>query len=441
MIINFFLENFRMFYQRNVFSMEKGKKREQNEKIIKVNANQEYALLPTKVIYGVNASGKSSLITALYFLSILIKKGTLEADELVNLPIYHFIHDTTKFFEPLKLGIAFIADEARIDYEVDMQNYEVDDTVDSKIVYERLAINNVEVFKRVNNKVKFNSAGYHKIRKYWFNIDATDLNNLERIYSEQINDTVVFTNWFSINGELVSLIKKWWDKVRIITDLDSIRYNLPSLKTESWNKKLNYINHIIINLVKEADFGPQKIEFKYNSQDEVDNNNQIANLYSQYIVDNEDAEYRRSVQVPSEITESVGTLKLIKFIAPFVDTIIDGGVIVVDELDASLHPEVVAAIVKTFADPEVNTKGAQLLFTTHDPVYLNHNLFRRDEIVFVEKNYDTLESTISTLDDFDIRGDERYLKNYLEGKYINFVNIDFSHIIKEYQKEIKHEKD
>lgn len=173
-------------------------------------------------------------------------------------------------------------------------------------------------------------------------------------------------------------------------------------------------------MTKEADFGPQRIEFVENKISET----QIQTYLESYYNIKGITEY--NIMAESDITESLGTLKLIKFLAPFITTILTGGVIVIDELDSSIHPEVIASIISTF-----NVNGGQLIFTTHNPVFLNKNLLRRDEIVFVEKDPNTYISEISTLDDFDTRIDEKYLKNYLEGKYINFANINFSTIIKE----------
>jgi len=82
---------------------------------------------------------------------------------------------------------------------------------------------------------------------------------------------------------------------------------------------------------------------------------------------------------------------------------------VLDEFDAAIHPELVKGIIALFNDQSINKKGAQLIFTTHNPIYLSNKIFRRDQIIFVEKDKDTFESTIYSLADFgsaDVRNDQ-----------------------------------
>lgn len=99
-----------------------------------------------------------------------------------------------------------------------------------------------------------------------------------------------------------------------------------------------------------------------------------------------------------------------------------GGVYFVDELNARLHPLLVRNFILTFLNPEINTRHAQLIFTTHDTWQLSNRLLRRDEIWFTEKD-DQEVSTLYSLADFvdeegvRIRKDESYEKNYLLGKY------------------------
>ena len=72
------------------------------------------------------------------------------------------------------------------------------------------------------------------------------------------------------------------------------------------------------------------------------------------------------------------------------------------------------------------------MFTTHNPIYLNNKIFRRDQIKFVEKDKDNYESNIHSLADFgstDVRNDESYLLNYFNGKYSALPYIDFSELL------------
>jgi hypothetical protein len=114
--------------------------------------------------------------------------------------------------------------------------------------------------------------------------------------------------------------------------------------------------------------------------------------------------------------ESQGTQKLYALAGPLFQILEKGGVLVIDELDRSLHPLLVRQIVNIFQDPKVNCNGSQLIFTTHDTSLLNGQLFRRDQIWFTEKGLDQ-SSRLVPLSDFSARKDEAFEKGYLSGRY------------------------
>jgi AAA15 family ATPase/GTPase len=91
--------------------------------------------------------------------------------------------------------------------------------------------------------------------------------------------------------------------------------------------------------------------------------------------------------------------------------------ILVDELSANLHPILAEEIVKMFHDPDVNRAGAQLIFTTHDINLLDLDLFRRDQIHFIEKNPETAASVLYSLDEFSVRKQENVRNAYIQGRF------------------------
>jgi hypothetical protein len=118
--------------------------------------------------------------------------------------------------------------------------------------------------------------------------------------------------------------------------------------------------------------------------------------------------------------ESEGTKSLIRMAPSIVQAIESGGVLLVDELESSLHPLIGAAIVKLFNSPQSNPRGAQVLFTTHDTRMLAASsdapLLRRDQIWFAEKNPEGA-STIYPLTDYQPSQSENLESGYLQGRY------------------------
>ncbi len=114
--------------------------------------------------------------------------------------------------------------------------------------------------------------------------------------------------------------------------------------------------------------------------------------------------------------ESQGTQRFFAIAAPLLDALVEGAFVVIDELDASMHPLLTRRLLELFQRAEDNN-GAQLLFTTHDPSLLDEDLFRRDQIWLAEKCDGA--STFFSLADIrpPVRNTESFLRNYLTGRY------------------------
>ncbi len=115
--------------------------------------------------------------------------------------------------------------------------------------------------------------------------------------------------------------------------------------------------------------------------------------------------------------ESDGTQKMFCYAGPWMDTLANGNIMVVDELHDNLHPLLVQYLVEMFHNPEINRQGAQLIFTTHETSILNQDLFRRDQIWFCEREPDQA-TRLYPLSDFAVRkGTENIERGYLSGRY------------------------
>ncbi|MBI1267725.1 MAG: AAA family ATPase [Cryomorphaceae bacterium] len=129
-----------------------------------------------------------------------------------------------------------------------------------------------------------------------------------------------------------------------------------------------------------------------------------------------------TVWLDNDENESEGTKKVIDLSGPIFDTLINGKILIIDELDAKLHPLITMHIVQMFNDPELNQKNAQLIFATHDTNLLGEDLFRRDQIWFTEKD-DQEQTDLYSLYDFNlpngvkVRNDANLERNYIRGRY------------------------
>ena len=120
--------------------------------------------------------------------------------------------------------------------------------------------------------------------------------------------------------------------------------------------------------------------------------------------------------------ESMGTRKLLMALTPIYLSLRDGCPLVIDELDAKIHPKMLEYTISLFTNPKINQSGSQLIFTSHDMYTLSNIVFRRDEVWFVAKDLEDSSIFYSLVDiknenNEKERKDASFSKRYLEGKY------------------------
>ncbi len=144
-----------------------------------------------------------------------------------------------------------------------------------------------------------------------------------------------------------------------------------------------------------------------------------------------------------DVQESSGTNKIFDLLGPFFDTLVNGKVLVVDELDAKLHPLLTKALVGLFNSEENNPRNAQLIFATHDTNLLTYANFRRDQIYFTEKDKEGASALYSLIEYKEeggatVRKDRSFEKDYIQGRYgaIPYLG-DFSKLFSKWQESKK----
>lgn len=429
MLLNYRFSNFRSFHEETSISMLAGLQRTLNENLIKKDGNR---ILPSAVIYGANASGKSNIIMSLAVMKEIVLAGSLESNnsDLNNLEFYPFAHDENN--NPMLFEVEFTNNNQHMIY-----NFEIQCTPfkkeERKIISENLFIINnnknekIRIFER-NEKAVSIMRDKKSLDLIKFDIELLD--EIEKKINKNLDYTELFlSRAFKsiISNDLAELVIDFFrNKLVVVSDFTLKKTNLTFSIEDMPEKNFFLWNRILDGFVKNADFGPQNIAFKSNKS----NNDGMANmeLVSIYKHNNQ------SIMIPSEIMESRGTLKLLDFAIPFEKIFSLGGTFVLDEFDAAIHPELIKGIISLFNDQDINTNGAQLIFTTHNPIYLNYKMFRRDQIKFVEKDKDTFTSVIYSLADFgseEVRNDHNYLINYFKGNYGALPFIDFSRLLKD----------
>lgn len=422
MIIRFSFGNYRTFKQKTEFSMVATSQTTFNDILIRQHGER---ILPSSIVYGANASGKTNIVSSLQILREIVCSGTLSS--VKDLELCPFLYNDND--DPVHLGIDFINDNQRFIYNLEFhvgKLKKIERTItceELKIVINKKAY---AVFTRNNECVTISRDS--KILKV-LETDKALVQSMEGKLNDNLDEHELFLSRgfkSAISSKVADTVIDFFDKKLFpVKDFTFQSFDLRITSENEMEQNFVVWNKLLESFVKCADFGPQQILFKKKSgEDEHTASMQLCSLYK-------DGE--NNVIIPAALMESRGTLKLVDFAIAFEMLFAKGGVFVVDEFDAALHPELVKGIISLFNNPEINKMGAQLIFTTHNPIYLSNKIFRRDQIRFVEKDKETYQSTLYSLADFgsaDVRNDENFLINYFKGKYSSLPYIDFAAILK-----------
>jgi len=435
MLIDYRFSNFRSFKELTSLNMIAGRQTSLSQNLIR---DYDLRILPSAVLYGANASGKSNIIMSLAVMKDIVLSGSLEADlpNLKNLELYPFAYQDADM--PMKFIIDFLSKGQRMEYgfEIMVSSFKKETR---RIVSESLTLIDrsnqmTNIYQREGNRVQINHA---KKALAIIGFDLKLLRSFERKINENVDDSELFLSRAfksTISSELADIVLDFFkDELVVVSDFTLKKANLIFSMQDKPQKDFLAWNDVLDGFVKRADFGPQDIAFRTNKTESNDTAMELISVYH----------YKdKHVMIPAELMESRGTLKLLDFALPFNDLFKAGGVFILDEFDAAIHPEMIKGILALFNDRELNQAGAQLIFTTHNPIYLNNQIFRRDQIRFVEKDSDTFESILYSLADFgseEVRNDHNYLINYFKGNYGALPFIDFSTLLVD--KENKEDED
>ena len=426
MLIDYRFSNFRSFKEMTSLSMIAGRQTTLNDNLIR---EYDLRVVPSAVIYGANASGKSNIIMSLAVMKDIVLSGSLEANipNLKNLELYPFAYQESE--KPMSFEIDFIYGGKRLEFgfEVEVSAFKKDTRriVSEFLTYIDKSDQKTNIYTREKDKIKINK---EKKALNIIEFDEKLLKQFEKKINENIDEKELFLSRAfksTISNELADMVLDFFkEKLVVVSDFTLKKTNLTFSLEDSPKKDFFAWNKILDGFVKNADFGPQGIAFKSNkSEDKESSSMELVSIYKYH---------DENIVIPAELMESRGTLKLVDFAIPFEKIFRSGGVFILDEFDAAIHPELIKGILALFNDSDLNKTNAQLIFTTHNPIYLNNKIFRRDQIRFVEKDTDSYESVIYSLADFgaeEVRNDHNYLINYFKGNYGALPFIDFSKLL------------
>lgn len=391
MLCQFTVKNYKSIRDEMTFDMQAAAISEHENNIIRDKDGELF--LPISAIYGPNGGGKSNVLEAMHTLASKVLRplyATGDKEERIflqkRLLIEPFAFSKKTKSQPTEFEIFFRTEIAEYRYKLhimkDVVNYESLDRV--KLDTGRRSA----LFERDMEEISLKGV-FSKLKA-----------------SEDLSATLPLLSYLGITykkNEVVKDVLDWFEY-----GIDFLNYGNPIEELRMAVSNSEDVKQLMLDMIQEMDL--DIVDFRV-----VEDENDRIDVYTKHLVDGYETELNL-------LEESSGTRKLFGLMPFIAGCLLTGTVLVIDELDAKIHPVLLRHIIMMFNDMSINKKKAQLIFTSHDLSTMNNEVFRRDEIWFVAKG-NAQNSKLYSLVEFknekgeSVRKDAKFDKQYLEGKY------------------------
>jgi len=407
MLLQFLTQNYASIRDEVILSLEPSVDQEHPENVL---LNGKYKAAGMAAIYGANASGKTAVYRAMTMALVILRTSNVRQ---INdqIPVMPFKFNTESSQQPSKFEFTFVAGDGKkyiYGFSADQRR------VHEEYLYRYNTARPGMVFDRKESDYKF---------------ARTEKRLLEPLVRMNTDNKLFLATATAWNVESTAIPYRWLaESIDAYTNDDNI-FNI-ALNMYRTNQAENV--EFTRKLLKQADINISDIQVESKKVENAQGfpfpggiviAGQMLQPQEQYEIKIitghtvSDEAGQETTYALSLAEESLGTQQLF-FLAPLLrQTFEEGKVLVVDEIDRSLHPFIVKFLVNLFRNPSVNQKGAQLVFTTHETTLLSLDTFRRDQIYFVEKDAITGASDLYSLDEFAVRKTDNIEKGYLLGRY------------------------
>lgn len=428
MLIRFVIENFLSFKEETEFNMLTGNVSEHPEHV--QYTEQGIDILPTAVIYGNNASGKTNLVIAMARAKEIITKGTTAKDINFSIPKYGLSHSysnkPTKFEFEFKTDIAIYAYGLVIDYDrvIEEWLFSISAKTEDELLFSRKG-KDIEFGKKyIKNKkdksfLENEARGLRINQPFLAESNARDIGFFDDAF-----------NWFQDRLKVIYPNSTFFEGISVFSSdkLDFINELLRIADTNTWV----HLEEIDVEEMKKNN--PRFKKIIDSSHARMKKNNIAFEVDNQYYFfvgyDNEEGKLsgqklvslyfdkETSDEINFDIlVESDGTRRIIDLAPCIYGSIYDKTVFVIDEIDRSMHPLVSKKLLKTFLSERVNSDQlGQLICTTHEDLMIDKDLLRPDEIWFIQKTNEGV-SKLYPLSDFKLWDSINLREGYLNGRF------------------------
>lgn len=386
MLCQFSFKNFKSYKETTTFDFQATSIPEFSDSLL--TSEKGNALLPVGVVYGPNGGGKTNLLLALSCMISIVVKPIYELEKTKEKAIIQqkvsavpFEFEETSRILPTEFEVYFRQGKSEYRYNLSVCN---DEVIEESLYWKTIGGKRPGmVFDREGSEITLGAS-----------INKASINR-------SVNPKMPYLSFLAINYDIPVIVEvqKWFESciVRNYANPIADRQIMLSDDEVYREKIIRALNDVDIDMTG----------YRYDEENHE--------LYTQRLINGKIYELRFS-------DESDGTKKMIAALPVILLALQEGRLVIIDELDAKLHPKLLRYVISLFKNMSVNKKGAQLLFTSHDMTTMKNTVFRRDEIWFAAENKNH-ESEIYSLYEIRRENNERvnntaaYDKQYLEGRY------------------------
>jgi len=426
MLVEFRVKNFRSFNEEQVLSLiASGRDDLHPDNLID---GEKFNLVKAAAIHGANASGKSNFVRAIHFVQSFVRNSATKmnlGDKIQGVIPFRLDPDTRG--KPSSFEVAMIVGGTRFEYGFSA----TPERVHSEFLFAY----------PVGKRQRWFERQYDPGTKETTWAFRGPLKKEERILKDKTRDNgLVLSRGAELNIEALKRVFLWFHGGVLFFDLSEPPRFLFQ-RTAERIKNDNRFHNVVINMIKHADVGIDDIvvsdmaipfekmpgeirevlSLKF-VRETVGENNVDEKSFKTLMIQTIHSQHESGAKEKFDLNndESNGTKRFFALCGPFLEALGSGALVVVDELECSMHPLLTRKLIELFQSPGANKSGAQLIFATHDSSLMDQQLFRRDQIWLIEKNR-AGASELFSLYDFNTRdrprNTEAFQRNYLAGRY------------------------
>jgi len=410
MLISFTVSNFRSIRDRQSLILEASADSTHAHSHV-IAQKPGPGLLKSAAIYGANASGKSNVINAMIWMRQFVLQSISEKIETPKIPVEPFRLQKGNEDQPSVFEVEFLLEDARYRYG---------------FAVGREGIAEEWLFRK---RAKGKEACVYTREGQSINANAREEKGLDPFAKRTRPNALFLKVCAEFNFPFAEQVMGWFRRLRFVSGLSDqglIWFTANRIKEGKHRNEL-------LRFVQKADFqiGGIRSRTEPLTEDQLPpflspedkagilaRDPVMGEIFTRHEVFSDDGEVVGETDFNLEEDESEGTSKFVALAGPILHTLEEGSILLIDEFEARLHPNLTKAILQWFHGPE-NNKGAQMIIATHDTGLMHPDLLRRDQIWFCEKD-DRGGTSLYCLDEFDkqeVRTTTKFNRQYLQGVF------------------------